>query len=549
MNFWVFIEKLLLVFILVSCVPETNKKCKENQVLVNGACVLKEQQVVLIPTPTVTPTPVPTIFLTPKPTIMPSPTPVPTIPPQLSCGTITSGEFEVRTMYQTAAVNEGQTCISEIQNRKCTNGQFGSWSGTYTQSKCIISRIRYESDTVQIVSACKSEQQLMTCENAICGVWIPNNYSQLTCSSYQTAPSISSASISGTSLTLSGTAFGTKPNPAPLRFEQFEGTTAGNTVPSEIAYWTGRGGTKNGYSKDPLISSTNQRSSASTRNASVYLARSGGSASVAQMAWHNSVGFRDTGKVYVNFWVYFDPVDSPIFRDKYTYYQIKLVNIDTSVDSSGNPVRPYISEIVFFDFAPPHYSGSTQVYHRNGRVSHPDQSFHYANDSVNRAVAGWYNISLASVPGTNDDNAANTDGWRIISITNGTTAYQVKSETGKNYLDDETKGINPIDAFKFGWYLGNNIDTGSTTLYYDDIYLDNTFSRVEIGDAATYTACTKRELQPPTAWATGTISAMLNRGSFNVGDSVYVYVINSDNVASAGYGPITLSGAAGNSKL
>ena len=141
-----------LILLLISCVPDANKKCDDGQVLENESCVLKEQHIVVVPTP--------------NPTIIP--TPVPTIQPKLACGNIASGAIEVRTMYQTATVSEGQTCVSEIQNRQCTNGQLGNWSGSYTQSKCVISRIRYESATINTGETCKSQTQIMTCENAIC---------------------------------------------------------------------------------------------------------------------------------------------------------------------------------------------------------------------------------------------------------------------------------------------------------------------------------------------------------------------------------------------
>ncbi|OFZ21831.1 MAG: hypothetical protein A2202_00185 [Bdellovibrionales bacterium RIFOXYA1_FULL_36_14] len=228
------ISSLSLILFITSCVPDANKKCKDGQVLVNGTCVVKEQHIIVEPTPTPAPTIIPTLV----PTIIPTPTIQPklscgsiphngtesriaysatsvaygqscssiqqtqtrtcnngvwsawsgsyqyltcSVQAALACGTIASGAFEVRTMYQTAAVNEGQTCVSEIQNRKCTNGQFGSWSGTYTQSRCVISRIRYESATINAGETCKSQNQIMTCENAICGVWTPNNYLYPTC--------------------------------------------------------------------------------------------------------------------------------------------------------------------------------------------------------------------------------------------------------------------------------------------------------------------------------------------------------------------------------
>jgi len=228
--------KLVLIFMLIACVSEAkNKKhCKENQIFVKGSCVSIEPPVIII-----TPTPTPT----PAPTLPPTPTPTPTIQPKLSCGsvphngtesriaysassvaygqscssiqqtqtrvcndgvwsawsgsyqyltcrvqaalacgTIASGAFELRTMYQAAAVSEGSNCVSEIQNRQCTNGQFSSWSGTYTQPKCVVSRVRFESALVPNSAVCNPETQTMTCEGGICGVWSPNNYTYATCS-------------------------------------------------------------------------------------------------------------------------------------------------------------------------------------------------------------------------------------------------------------------------------------------------------------------------------------------------------------------------------
>jgi len=223
----------LLFFLLLEACVDMGNKCKENQALVNGACVDKP-----IPTPSIAPTPVLT------------PSPVPTAITYKSCGTIphngtesriaysvnsvaygqscssvsqnqtrtctngvwsawsgsytnlscsvqaasacgniASGAFELRTMYQAAAVSEGQTCVSEIQNRLCTNGQLGTWSGTYTQPKCVVSRVRFESTTAPTGGVCNSETQLLVCQAGVCGVWSPNRYTNVSCSS--------GASISG----------------------------------------------------------------------------------------------------------------------------------------------------------------------------------------------------------------------------------------------------------------------------------------------------------------------------------------------------------------
>jgi len=128
-----------------------------------------------------------------------------------ACGNIASGAVEMRTMYQAAAISEGQACVFEIQNRKCTNGQFESWSGTFSQPKCVISRIRYESATVNPSATCKSQTQIMTCENAICGVWIPNTFTNNNCNI-----------IADASLTTSITQYGiTWTFATPVKYGQF----------------------------------------------------------------------------------------------------------------------------------------------------------------------------------------------------------------------------------------------------------------------------------------------------------------------------------------
>ncbi len=71
-------------------------------------------------------------------------------------------------------------------------------------------------------------------------------------------------------------------------------------------------------------------------------------------------------------------------------------------------------------------------------------------------------------------------------------------------------------------------------MYWDDVYIDNTPARVEIGDRPLYDSCTHREIQIPTAWSTGSITFRVNKGSFNNG-TAYLFVVNSAGVKSVGH--------------
>ena len=76
---------------------------------------------------------------------------------------------------------------------------------------------------------------------------------------------------------------------------------------------------------------------------------------------------------------------------------------------------------------------------------------------------------------------------------------------------------------------------GNPYQYWDDVYVDGTRSRVEIGNNATYSLCTHTEIQIPSAWASNgtSITATLNTGTFTNG-TAYLFVVDSDGNASAG---------------
>jgi len=68
----------------------------------------------------------------------------------------------------------------------------------------------------------------------------------------------------------------------------------------------------------------------------------------------------------------------------------------------------------------------------------------------------------------------------------------------------------------------------------DDIYIDTTWSRVMVGDNATFTSCTHREIQIPSVWADGEITITFNQGSFSTDDTAYVFVVDSNGDTCSG---------------
>jgi hypothetical protein len=93
-----------------------------------------------------------------------------------------------------------------------------------------------------------------------------------------------------------------------------------------------------------------------------------------------------------------------------------------------------------------------------------------------------------------------------------------------------------------GWYTTNTNRVESDKRghvdnfrYFDDIYVDNTFSRVVLCNNSSYTSATIVEPQIPNAWADGEITVTVNQGSLSYGNA-YLFVFDSrNNRNSVGY--------------
>lgn len=60
----------------------------------------------------------------------------PTAAPARCSNDIAHGGTESRTMYASSSVDAPAACESESQTRTCSDGRFGTWSGTYSSSTC-----------------------------------------------------------------------------------------------------------------------------------------------------------------------------------------------------------------------------------------------------------------------------------------------------------------------------------------------------------------------------------------------------------------------------
>jgi hypothetical protein len=76
--------------------------------------------------------------------------------------------------------------------------------------------------------------------------------------------------------------------------------------------------------------------------------------------------------------------------------------------------------------------------------------------------------------------------------------------------------------------------------YFCDIYVDDTWARVELGDNNVYDNCTHREMQIPTSWSASSIGVTFKPGSFAASASAWLFVIDANGNTTPGF-PVTVA--------
>jgi hypothetical protein len=101
------------------------------------------------------------------------------------------------------------------------------------------------------------------------------------------------------------------------------------------------------------------------------------------------------------------------------------------------------------------------------------------------------------------------------------------------------QGITSVNPLLFGSMgIENNPSAGGMPqpvppVYMDDFYADITWARVMVGNASTFSACTRREIQIPIAWSNSQITISVNKGGFSDLQNTFLYVIDSSGKANA----------------
>ncbi|MGH7146290.1 MAG: PASTA domain-containing protein [Nitrospiraceae bacterium] len=132
-----------------------------------------------------------------------------------------------------------------------------------------------------------------------------------------------------------------------------------------------------------------------------------------------------------------------------------------------------------------------------------------------------------------------TNGCGSSNVGNGFFAWIRNGVTEQTFVDTMISHTTANYGLGIGLRLlnnftdSNNLPPSGSQVWMDDIYVDDTWARVMIGNASTFATSTVREIQIPSAWADGSITVTVNRGSFADLSSAYLYVIDASGTANA----------------
>jgi hypothetical protein len=354
-------------------------------------------------------------------------------------------------------------------------------------------------------------------------------------------PSVSNVSgtvVHGQNITITGNSFGTKSPVAPLMWDDGEGKTVDSDSAILSTGWTDPWPRTDGtfpdcntrYRNIPFHSTPAPHSHSTEYiagchyqeddNDPAYVGDEGLGAGK-----YKNVGLTVTGTPgnnwYMNYYYRIDP--------NWYIPGTDPVNHKITVWNTRSPYSMYDAEV-------------------GGAVNY---SVYCGNNFTKPSLADAYHNTLQP-QGCNTALYANNplNQWIKIEDMNG-------SSIGRDMYFDNIQMVHETDVISGiggasigGYYRRGSGDTSnfrggildSNYRYFDDVYIDNTFSHVILADNQNYNSATIVEPQIPSAWENGAISVTTNLGKFSDTGTVYLFVFDADNNHNAiGYS-VTLGG-------
>jgi hypothetical protein len=149
---------------------------------------------------------------------------------------------------------------------------------------------------------------------------------------------------------------------------------------------------------------------------------------------------------------------------------------------------------------------------------------------------GWHRVEVWLDQGTVDQSDGELYTWRDCQDWCSLTSVPVLT----------TQYPESYDNFYLGHYFASDVGSPlpEMELWWEDVYIDWTRARVEIGNDSAWNNCTHREIQIPTAWTSGSVSATVNTGTFLSGSTAYLFVVDENGNVSNGF-PVEIGASSG----
>jgi hypothetical protein len=329
---------------------------------------------------------------------------------------------------------------------------------------------------------------------------------------------ISGQAVHNSIMNLSGSFFGEKHKPDPIRFDNWEGCQTGLSIAQATNWWV------DVPTQEIVISTDFQRHNFTTKNAKAVV-----SAQKARQAYKNQIGFSETSKIFVNLWYRISwPKDKVYAEDENKAYQLKNFQIGLSIEPNGDNSWYHFG---FHSWSrdnheyTQHYIQGYYLHENGGSIV-----WRFPNSVMKQS--SWYNIEFIC-----DQGHVNTGDGKIslsLSSYNFMNPYYFIPDDFPFSANIIRHNSEYFDSMKLYAYLGR-LSSGSCDVYWDDVYIDNSWARIVIGDKPQYHDCTHREIQLPTTWSDTNISFRVNLGSFTSNDSLFLFVIDDNNTISKGF--------------
>jgi hypothetical protein len=163
----------------------------------------------------------------------------------------------------------------------------------------------------------------------------------------------------------------------------------------------------------------------------------------------------------------------------------------------GCPNETYPNDVYYMGGSGPSCASGSRVFTHNPMIGWThfehiwDISGHYFYSTTGSGVVkgGWANVNIQGANPGNDPYSISIGGYNRFPRTSAVNNHRI-------------------------W-------TG--------IYADDSFARVMLGNADTWTNCTIREVQIPQSWNSSSIECTINLGNFSESDTMYLFVFDENN--------------------